>query len=74
MHKLVNGEKVELSPEEEADVKAEWVKNEARTDLDPFDCEIECSPMLQAIIRELAEMSDRDESTVKAALKDKYKV
>jgi len=74
MHKLVNGEQVELSPEEEADVKAEWAKNEAKTELDPFDCEIEGSPMLRAIIRELAEMSDRDESAVISSLRAKYKV
>jgi len=72
MHKLVNGERIELSSEEEAEVKAERAARKDRKALDLFDHEVKSSPMLQAIIQELAVMSERSEETVKAALKAKY--
>lgn len=30
LHKLVNGTRIEMSPEEEAAIKAEWAANEAK--------------------------------------------
>lgn len=32
LHKMINGEKVYLSPEEEAELRAEWAKNSAESD------------------------------------------
>lgn len=74
MYKIVNGEKIELSQEEEAEVKAERAARKDRKAPNLFEREIESSPLLRAIIQELAVMSERSEEAVKAALKAKYQV
>ena len=74
MHKLVNGERIELSSEEEAEVEAARIEYRTKEDVDLFDHEIQTSPMLRAIIQELADISSRDEEAVKAALKARYQV
>lgn len=34
LHKMINGEKVYCTPEEEAEIRAEWAKNDAQQKLD----------------------------------------
>jgi len=64
---MVDGVILEMSPEEEASIRAEWAANEARPHPDPFDRQI--TPMLKALAKELAEALRLTEVEVLARLK-----
>lgn len=70
LYKIVDGVRIEMTPEEEGRTLAEWAANSSRVDPDPFDQEI--TPLVQAIVQELAAATRRTEIEVMASLKTKW--
>lgn len=62
LHKLVNGKRIDLSQEEEDQIKAEWAANEQRIRLkrEEQQQKLEKKKALKSAIMEKMEMSEED--------------
>lgn len=69
LFKVVDGVRVECTPEEEAQIRAEWAANDALPRLDPVDSWATSRDYTVLAIREVCKATGVDFEQVKAALK-----
>ncbi len=73
--KVVDGERIELSPEEEAEIRAQWAANEAAQEARPPREEqvVNKDLMAQSLIQLLSEETGKPVATLTALWKEIYK-
>jgi C4-type Zn-finger protein len=71
LFKVVDGIRVEMSPEEEAQTRAEWAANLAKPRISEFDQRM-ADPMIKSIVQELAVSLAQTEQEVINRLKTRF--
>lgn len=70
--KIVDGVRVPLTPEEKAQIEAEWAANEAEPKPDLFEIEFNGNKLLEAVVEELAGRLGVNIDTIKTAIKTRW--
>lgn len=70
LYKIVDGVKIECTPEEEAKILQEWADAAAKPRIDPFDTQI--TPLIKAIVQDLAVATGRTEAETLISIKAKW--
>lgn len=71
LYKLVDGVRIEMTAQEEADIRAEWAANAAKPRPTMFDSKV-ADPLIQALIKEISLITSETEQSVIDRLKATY--
>lgn len=71
--KLVNGERITMTDEEEAGIRAEWKSNREAPPRLPEDAAYDNNSIIKAVIEVLAEETGKDPGVLMDSVKAKYK-
>jgi hypothetical protein len=70
--KLVNGVRVALTPEEKAEIEAEWAAEDLKPAPDPFEQTTINDPVISALVEEIASRVGATSEQLKAAIKARW--